>query len=153
MKLRALAAVTVGLLLFAGVGAVQAAASNPAYLKQQLARAQRARQLLDKVLKERGINSRQMTLSGGATAYAVCPNGEDCPPGWSPWFYANNCGWFEDSYGNQDFYIYPNLGGLIIELNSPDVARGLMVPCSNGNLFTVYVYDYYGDFDQTYSTP
>ena len=67
--------------------------------------------------------------------------------------HATNCGWFQDSGGNQWYYVFPIEGGIVFGINNPNIAYGLLTPCTNGNLFSWFVIDSAGHFNQTFSFP
>ena len=67
--------------------------------------------------------------------------------------HATNCGWFQDSGGNQWYYVFPIEGGIVFGINNPNIAYGLLTPCTNGNLFSWFVTDAAGHFNQTFSFP
>ena len=67
--------------------------------------------------------------------------------------HATNCGWFGDNFGNQIFFVFPQEGGIVFEVNNENIAHGLMVPCVNGDFFGFNVVDSAGDFNFTMSFP
>ena len=73
--------------------------------------------------------------------------------GWNT-AHATNCGWFLDSSNNQWYYVFPIEGGIVFGINNPNIAYGLLTPCTNGNLFAWFVTNTSsGAFNQTYSYP
>ena len=68
-------------------------------------------------------------------------------------FHGTFCGWFVDGSGNQWYYVFPIEGGLVFGINNPNIAYGLLTPCTNGNLFSWFVTDAAGHFNQTFSFP
>jgi hypothetical protein len=73
--------------------------------------------------------------------------------GWN-FAHATNCGWFVDSSNNQWYLVFPIEGGMVFSINNPNVAYGLLTPCTNGNLFAWFVTNTSsGAFAQTFSYP
>ena len=55
--------------------------------------------------------------------------------------------------GNQWYYVFPIEGGIVFGINNRNIAYGLLTPCTNGNLFSWFVTDAAGHFNQTFSFP
>ena len=73
--------------------------------------------------------------------------------GWN-YFHVYNCSWYQDSSGNQYFFVYPSEGGYWYSVNNLYVIPGLQTSCVNGNWEAVYVTNTStGACDQTFSYP
>jgi hypothetical protein len=104
--------------------------------------------------------AQQQKASGAAvgapsTGSRVDINNLNAPsaPGFVPAVHATNCGWFSPDGVAQWYYVFPLEGGIVFVINNPNVAYGLLTPCTNGNIFTYFVTDSAGHYNQTFSWP